>query len=237
MQLAGVRFTRSSYEILGLSFLGLFLELAIIRWLSSEIRIFAYFKNLPLLAAFLGFGTGFWLYDKWERFFAWFPRLICYLVIIIAGAAGFGLTHVIFVDPKQYFLLGVGFGDHASLSIPSFLQVTKALFVIVAVFFLVMAVFASLASKLGHLLNQDRPLRGYSLNVAGSLFGVIGFSLVSFLHSPPAVWFFIFFSGMLYFFRDRLKSTLVYFVAALAFASYVLLINPVEWSPYYRIHL
>ena len=100
-----------------------------------------------------------------------------------------------------------------------------------------MAVFASLASKLGHLLNQDRPLRGYSLNVAGSLFGVIGFSLVSFLHSPPTVWFFIFFSGMLYFFRERLKSTLVYFAAALAFASYVQLINPVEWSPYYRIHL
>ena len=64
MQQKGVRFTRGSYEILGLSFLGLFLELAIIRWLSSEIRIFAYFKNLPLLAAFLGFGAGFWLYDK-----------------------------------------------------------------------------------------------------------------------------------------------------------------------------
>ena len=48
MQLAGVRFTRSSYEILGLSFLGLFLELAIIRWLSSEIRIFAYRPNYGL---------------------------------------------------------------------------------------------------------------------------------------------------------------------------------------------
>ena len=237
MQQTKVRFTRASYEILGLSFLGLFLELAIIRWLSSEIRIFAYFKNLPLLAAFLGFGTGFWLSDKWERFFPWFPRLICYLVIIMAGAAGFGLTHVIFVDPKQYFLLGVGFGDHAFLSIPSFLQITKALTVIVAVFFLVMAVFASLASKLGQLLNQDRPLRGYSLNVAGSLFGIIGFFLVSFLHSPAADWFLIFFSGMHYFFRERLKSTLVYFVAALAFAYYVQLINPVEWSPYYRIHL
>jgi hypothetical protein len=49
MQQEGVRFTRSSYEILGLSFLGLFLELAISQWLSSEIRIFAYRANYGLL--------------------------------------------------------------------------------------------------------------------------------------------------------------------------------------------
>ena len=29
-----------------ISFLGLFMELAVIRWLSGEIRIFAYFQNL-----------------------------------------------------------------------------------------------------------------------------------------------------------------------------------------------
>jgi hypothetical protein len=39
---------RSGWELLILSFASLFLELAIIRWLSTEIRIFAYFKNLPL---------------------------------------------------------------------------------------------------------------------------------------------------------------------------------------------
>jgi hypothetical protein len=223
-----VRFKRGSCDILGLGFLGLFLELVIIRWLSSEIRIFAYFKNLPLLAAFLGFGARLWLYDKYDRFFSWFPRLICYLVIIIAGAVGFGITHLIFVDPKQYFPLGVGFGDHASQSIPSILQTTKALSVIVIVFFLVMAVFASLASKLGQLLNQDKPLRGYSLNVAGSLLGIIAFSLVSYLHSPPAAWLLLFFSGMLYLFKDQLKSTLSVLYCCICFSFDVQLINPVE---------
>jgi SAM-dependent methyltransferase len=228
---------RNQGEIVGLSLLGLFLELAIIRWLSSEIRIFAYFKNLPLMAAFLGFGAGFWLHSRNERLFPWFPRLICYLVIIISGAAGFGLTHVIFVDPKQFFLLGVGFGDHSAGSIPSLVQVAKALFVIVAIFFLVMAVFAALASKLGHLLNQESALKGYSLNVAGSLLGIITFSVVSFLHLPPFLWLLLLFSGMMYFFRDRLKLTLVYFIAALTFSSYVQFVNPAEWSPYYRLHL
>src|SRR6266566_8982242 len=43
------------------SFLGLFLELLLIRWISSEIGIFAYFKNFVLIACFLGFGLGCYL--------------------------------------------------------------------------------------------------------------------------------------------------------------------------------
>ena len=34
------------------------LELAIIRWMSSQIRIVAYFSNVVLLASFLGMGLG-----------------------------------------------------------------------------------------------------------------------------------------------------------------------------------
>jgi hypothetical protein len=42
-----------------ISALALFVELALIRYLGSEIRIFAYYKNLVLIACFLGFGVGF----------------------------------------------------------------------------------------------------------------------------------------------------------------------------------
>ena len=50
---------KSAWDLFLISAIALFLELAVIRWLSTEIRIFAYFKNLPLMAAFLGFGIGF----------------------------------------------------------------------------------------------------------------------------------------------------------------------------------
>jgi len=63
---------RSSWELMLISFVSLFLELAIIRWLSAEIRIFAYYKNLPLMAAFLGFGIGFMLHQKSGQLFFWF---------------------------------------------------------------------------------------------------------------------------------------------------------------------
>ncbi len=40
------------------SFVSLFLELLLIRWISSEVRLFAYLKNFVLIACFLGFGYG-----------------------------------------------------------------------------------------------------------------------------------------------------------------------------------
>src|SRR5437870_3592535 len=170
-------FKRDALELFLISLLALFLELVIIRWLSTEVRIFAYFKNLALMAAFLGFGAGCILHRHSERmFYTWFPKLCVYLLLIIVLAPMIRITHVIFVDPRQYFLLGSGLGDHNTISAPSFLQTLKALAVIVGLYFFVVAVFAALCTKLGELLNRVKPLTGYSINVFGSLCGVVLFS-------------------------------------------------------------
>src|ERR1700736_6440972 len=50
----------------------LFLELLMIRWISSEIPVFAYFKNFVLIACFLGFGLGCCLSGRRVRGSAWF---------------------------------------------------------------------------------------------------------------------------------------------------------------------
>ncbi|HEX7232621.1 MAG TPA: hypothetical protein VF452_19690, partial [Candidatus Binatia bacterium] len=72
---------REHFELFLISFIALFLELVIIRWLSTEIRIFAYFKNLPLMAAFMGFGIGCYLFRSADTlFYKTFPRLIGILV-------------------------------------------------------------------------------------------------------------------------------------------------------------
>lgn len=41
-----------------LSFAALFLELMVIRWVPSEIRLVAYYANLMLVSSFLGLGIG-----------------------------------------------------------------------------------------------------------------------------------------------------------------------------------
>ena len=53
-----MKLQKQNIEIFLVSFVILFLEVVLIRWISTEIRIFAYFNNLVLLACFLGIGFG-----------------------------------------------------------------------------------------------------------------------------------------------------------------------------------
>ena len=39
------------------SMAALFLEIVLIRWISTEVRVFAFVQNLSLIACFLGFGV------------------------------------------------------------------------------------------------------------------------------------------------------------------------------------
>ena len=47
--------------LLWISFVGLFVELMLIRYCSSQVRIFSFYKNVPLIGCFLGLGLGCWL--------------------------------------------------------------------------------------------------------------------------------------------------------------------------------
>jgi hypothetical protein len=52
---------KTAHPVLSLfvvSFAALYLEIMLIRWVSTEVRVFAYFQNLALIACFLGFGIG-----------------------------------------------------------------------------------------------------------------------------------------------------------------------------------
>src|SRR5258708_39682992 len=73
---------RSVWRLLLASFLVLFAELAFIRWIAVEVRIFAYFKNLALLLCFLGFGMGCALSKKPLRWLAAIESLLRLLLVI-----------------------------------------------------------------------------------------------------------------------------------------------------------
>ena len=56
---SGIGLSRwNPYQLVLASFLTLFAELAFIRWIAVEIRVFAYFKNLALLLCFVGIWFG-----------------------------------------------------------------------------------------------------------------------------------------------------------------------------------
>src|SRR5271168_812686 len=70
----------SAGRLLLASFLVLFSELAFIRWIAVEVRVFAYFKNLALLLCFVGFGFGCVLARKAVR---WSTGLTAFLGLVL----------------------------------------------------------------------------------------------------------------------------------------------------------
>src|ERR1700730_6683122 len=67
-------------RLLLLSFLMLFVELALIRWTGANNVHLAYLTNFVLLASFLGIGLGFLRADRGPELFPWAPVALAVLV-------------------------------------------------------------------------------------------------------------------------------------------------------------
>ena len=217
------------------SFVALYFELVIIRYLSSEIRVFAYLKNLALIASFFGIGIGMIPGKTAVTRKRYFPFVAAAIFLIIAFASPLGLTHV--VIPSGDYLT---FGDMPNLQngpwliVFVFLASLEFLIVIPGMMYLLVAFFEALGGIIGEYLGQIEPLRGYAINLCGSLTGALAFTFLSFLGLSPPVWVLVgLFACLPFFFRDR-RAVLIFLiiVVALAFA------HPhTYWSPYYRIAL
>jgi len=217
------------------SFVALYFELVIIRYLSTEIRVFAYLKNLALIASFFGIGLGM-LLDKPPRAVKrFFPLITATLFLLIAFAPILKLTHLL-VPTLDYRMLG---DQPVAPSGPwLFPWFALMLFIYIAVvpgiMYLVVAFFVVIGGLVGERIKQAPSLRGYGVNLAGSLAGILLFTVLSFLGAPPVIWFLL---GLLalapFFLRQR------WTLAVFALIVCVLAIPQAHtyWSPYYRITL
>jgi len=70
-------------RLLALSFLMLFVELALIRWTGSNILYLSYFSNFILLASFLGIGLGFLRPDSGRDLFRFAPIGLAALIAFV----------------------------------------------------------------------------------------------------------------------------------------------------------
>ena len=114
--------------------------------------------------------------------------------------------------------------------------------VIAGVFYALIALmFVGPGQVLGRALGAipDR-LSAYATNIAGSLAGIVAFSLVSYARTPPAVWFALALVPLLWF-----LSRLVW-LQALGIGVVLVLVGreptpdfedeeQVSWSPYYKV--
>src|SRR5579864_8883693 len=85
------------------SFLVLFLEVALIRWMPAYIRLLAYFSNFILLATFLGSGIGCLLAGARRRLILWFPLV---QLLVIAAVDRLRLEVAVPTTTSIYFTSG-----------------------------------------------------------------------------------------------------------------------------------
>jgi Spermine/spermidine synthase domain len=224
-----------------LSVLGLFLEMLMIRWISSEIRIFAYYKNFVLIACFLGFGLGCALCRRRVYPLATALPILFFTIFVAAPVPGMrdgvlNLTTLIGMT-SQVLIWGVGMPATFSYS-----ALAVAIVAVAPLFASIVFSFVPIGQVVGSMLeNAPRGTLGYTVNVAGSLVGILLYTVLCFLYQPPAIWFLVA-SGLfaVVFFAER-KSLLVFgggcLLAAAALTLWVSDTSKTYWSPYQRLTL
>jgi hypothetical protein len=203
-----------------------------VRWASSEVRLLAYFKNLPLLAAFLGLAIGF-SYSRRERDFL--PTFAPMLGLYVALVLGVGRV----LSPRA--LAYPGGGDEFLWFTADFSYwLSLALFIgVIAIFFVVtMFLFIPLGQATGREMSHHEPIPAYIVNILGSLAGIWLFAALAYLETPPPVWFGLALAALaIYLVGKRALSLTFVALGAIVLAGLAALGGDTLWSPYQRLDL
>jgi hypothetical protein len=202
------------------SFLMLFTELALIRWITANNVYVTEATNFVLLASFLGIGIGFLNARTGRDYLRWTPVALLALVAFILAFPVLLRNHA---GPTPF--LGVGYTPALPRPI-SF----------AAVFVLTVAVMAGLGQAVARIFVGFRPLSAYRLDILGSIAGITVFSVLSFLSQPPFTWGVIAGAGLIGLLLPKVRW---WQVAAVAAAVVLLGIESFAtgqvWSPYNKL--
>jgi len=230
-----------SYRLLIVfSIAGMFFEMMMIRWVSSEIRIFAYFKNFVLVACFFGFGLGCYFSKRRINLIALFMPLL--LLCLLIGLPWVALRTLMIMLPS---LLGSSADVQiwGISSMPTNWPMTlSAILITVPIFGLMVFCFIPFGQLVGWMLeNAQAGIRAYSLNVIAGLGGIVLFTALCSADTPPIVWLLVFASLMVLglWKIPRLRWATL---ALSAVCVTLLAIPPSEhsatyWSPYQKLSL
>ena len=213
------------------SFLVLFSEVGLIRWMGAYIRLLSFFSNFVLLASFLGIGLGCLLAKSRARLFPLFPVV---LAGIIAGVYTSRIEVTVQSPGAIYFSSGT-----AARVVP-----VESTLLLPAIFLIVVALFVALAQRMAREMAARPPLAAYTANILGSLAGVVVFAILSWLELPPEAWWTVAAASALPLLirpapgERLLRSAFIGLNLALLVASIGLthvMARGALWSPYYKI--
>jgi hypothetical protein len=220
---------RIKLELFCASFIVLFQELVLIRWLPGQIRVLAYFPNLILLSAFLGLGIGCLRAGKKSLLWLYPVSMLLLTAFAVIG------SKIIFTQESSSEELWLLYFD-----LPSDAMVVHGIkYPIILYFFLSCTTFISLgqiiAERLQAFKQHSHPLNGYCWDICGSIFGVIIFSIICYFEIFPLYWFVCFLIlSLIFFFKQR---EIYIYIAFMAVVCLLVAANEkaIFYSPYYAI--
>jgi spermidine synthase len=220
-------------RLFAISFVALFLEIFLIRWISTEIRIFAYFSNLVLLACFLGIGIGCYFSNK-KANVLFSIGVLAFIALATQSHAMIKITSMLsgFSDSVMWY--------NAAKSI-TLVQALQGGVLTIFMFLMILAAFIPLGQILGEALDGHHNIViGYSVNILGSLVGIWFFNWCAFSYTPPFVWFLVSLIILFFFVPKTIYSR----SAAVFLALFIVLITSIPgdslltmWSPYQKLDM
>lgn len=160
---------------------GLYLELAFIRFHASCFQLFAFFKNFSLLSCFLGLGIGYALGGRRHLYTPLVLPLLAGQGILLHALRYTGVAGLLHNPIAEHLALGLQQSQdwvHAG-------TVYGFLFFVFSLNALSFIPLGQLASR---LMGRSPRLIAYSWNLVGSLAGILAFYALSLVWAPPAVW-------------------------------------------------
>lgn len=221
------------------SFLSLFLEMLMIRWISAEITVFAYFKNFILIACFLGFGVGCYFSRRRINLVAFLAPLL--LIMLLLKLPWLPLRTAIQHLPSYIGATSETFvWDLFTVPLQGYKALVAGITLILCVDVLVTLLFIPIGQMVAwYLEEKSAGIKGYTVNVLAGLAGLAIYTLLCFWYQPPVIWFAVagvMFVLLLWKFKRGRWGGMAGFGICLALVALTPPKPAVElWSPYQKI--
>ncbi len=233
---------RLLWALFALSALILFLEMLLVRWIGTELRVFAYLQNGVLIAAFLGLGLGARNARRPAALLGAAVSLL-FIALVIRDPLGWQIGEAVtqgltgFQDSVVWAATGA--------KVPY--ERTALVFFAVAVSFAVLAAVAWAFHPLGQWLGRwmdahPRPIVAYSANILGSLVGIAAFVAATVVDTQPWLWLLLCALGLLALVgftaeSGRRRVAAAAAIVALPIVAWTSTGGNTVWSPYQKLNV
>lgn len=233
---------RAAIDLFLVSFLILFCELTAIRWFGAIVVFLTFFTNIILLASFLGMSIGLLAARRPQTLVS---TTLPLLMLSLAAAI---VVHLLYFKSADII---VGLGDQrgspqmiyfgTEYRPPDLSRWFVPMWAVAGTFFVLIALtFVGLGQVMGRAFDAiPNRVAAYTVDICGSLAGIVTFGVMSYFQTSPVVWFSLVLPVTLYFagWREALQIASALAVAGFAWISVdgLQLQGEVIWSPYYRI--